>query len=295
MVEVKLGAATATRIEESYEPNFEAPKFFADWTPEVVKQHRDWLVSNHYDAGSNFLKLSIHSWLLKIGVKTILIDTCVGNHKSRKHRPKWDMMNTPYLDRMKAAGVTPDQVDMVMCTHLHVDHVGWNTRLDNGRWVPTFKNAKYVWSQEDFDFYSKLDKDPEKGPANGGSFRDSVLPVVEAGQVQMVKGGSQLDENLKITPAPGHTPGAIRIEFESRGEKALFCGDILHHAVQVYHPEWNSFACLYQDNARKSRRAAIEHCAGSGALLMLCHFGAPFTCHIETKGTGFAPRFNGSS
>ena len=219
MVEVKLGAATATRIEESYEPNFEAPKFFSDWNPEVVNEHRDWLVSNHYDAGSNFLKLSIHSWLLKVGGKTILIDTCVGNHKSRKHRPKWDMMNTPYLARLKAAGVTPDQIDMVMCTHLHVDHVGWNTQLENGRWVPTFKNAKYVWSQEDFDFYSKLDKDPEKGPANGGSFRDSVLPVVEAGMAQMVKGGSQLDENLRITPAPGHTPGTIRIEFESQGRE----------------------------------------------------------------------------
>jgi glyoxylase-like metal-dependent hydrolase (beta-lactamase superfamily II) len=294
MVEVKLGAATATRIEESYEPNFEAQKFFPDWKPDVVDRHRDWLVSNHYDAGSGFLKLSIHSWLLKIGGKTILIDTCVGNHKSRKHRPKWDMMNTPYLSRLKAAGVTPDQIDMVMCTHLHVDHVGWNTQLENGRWVPTFKNAKYIWSQEDFDFYAKLDKDPEKGPANGGSFRDSVLPVVEAGMAQMVKGGSQLDENLKITPAPGHTPGTIRIEFESRGEKALFCGDILHHALQVYHPEWNSFACLDQDNARKSRRAAVEHCAGSGALLMPCHFGAPFTCHIEPKGGGFVPRFNGN-
>jgi glyoxylase-like metal-dependent hydrolase (beta-lactamase superfamily II) len=294
MVEVKLGAGTATRIEESYEPNFEAPKFFPDWQPAVVNEHRDWMVSNHYDAGSNFLKLSIHSWLLRIGGKTILIDTCVGNQKSRKHRPKWDMMNTPYLERLKAAGVTPDQIDMVMCTHLHVDHVGWNTQLENGRWVPTFKNAKYIWSQEDFDFYSALDKDPEKGPANGGSFRDSVLPVVEAGMAQMVKGAGQLDENLKITPAPGHTPGTIRIEYESRGEKALFCGDILHHALQVYHPEWNSFACLDQDNARKSRRAAIEHCAGSGALLMPCHFGAPFTCHIDHKGGGFAPRFNGS-
>jgi glyoxylase-like metal-dependent hydrolase (beta-lactamase superfamily II) len=204
------------------------------------------------------------------------------------------MMNTPYLARLKAAGVTPEQIDMVMCTHLHVDHVGWNTQLENGRWVPTFKNAKYVWSQEDFDFYAALDKDPEKGPANGGSFRDSVLPVVEAGMAQMMKGGGQLDENLKITPAPGHTPGTIRIEYESQGEKALFCGDILHHALQVYHPEWNSFACLDQDNARTSRRAAIEHCAGTGALLMPCHFGAPFTCHIDHKGAGFAPRFNGS-
>jgi glyoxylase-like metal-dependent hydrolase (beta-lactamase superfamily II) len=204
------------------------------------------------------------------------------------------MMETKYLDRLAAAGVKPDEIDMVMCTHLHVDHVGWNTQLDNGRWVPTFKNAKYVFSREDYDFYQKMDADPEKGPANGGSFRDSVLPVVEAGLAQMVTGAASLDESLKVEPAPGHTPGTIAIKFESRGEKALFCGDILHHAVQVYHPEWNSFACLDQDNARKSRKVALEHCAGTGARLMPCHFGAPFTCHIEFKGGGFAPRFDGN-
>jgi glyoxylase-like metal-dependent hydrolase (beta-lactamase superfamily II) len=291
MVEVKLGAATVTRIEESYEPNFAAKTFFPDWKPEIVDEHRAWLVPSHYDEASAMLKLSVHSWLLNIGGKRILIDTCVGNHKPRPHRPKWHLMETKYLERLKAAGVTPDQVDMVMCTHLHVDHVGWNTRLDDGRWVPTFKNAKYVWSQDDFDFYSRLDKDPEKGPANGGSFRDSVLPVVDAGLARMVKGTAQLDEHLKITPAPGHTPGTIRIELESRGQKAVFCGDILHHALQVYHPEWNSFACLDADNARKSRRATVEHCAGSGARLLPCHFGAPFTCHIESKGAGFVPKF----
>jgi glyoxylase-like metal-dependent hydrolase (beta-lactamase superfamily II) len=231
---------------------------------------------------------------LTVGGKRILIDTCVGNHKSRPHRPKWHLMETPYLARLKAAGVEPDQVDMVMCTHLHVDHVGWNTRLENGKWVPTFKNAKYVFSRTDYDHYLKVDTDPKTAPANAGSFRDSVLPVVEAGLSQLVDGAAQLDENLKVEPAPGHTPGTIAIKFESRGEKALFCGDILHHALQVYHPEWNSFACGEAVGARKSRREALEHCAGSGARLMPCHFGAPFTCHIDHKGSGFVPRFDAS-
>jgi glyoxylase-like metal-dependent hydrolase (beta-lactamase superfamily II) len=290
MTVVTLGAATATRIEESYEPNFEAKTFFPDWTPGTVREHGSWMIPNHYDEATGLLELSIHSWLLRTGGKTILIDTCVGNQKARK-RPQWDRMNTPYLDRLKTAGVTPDEIDMVMCTHLHVDHVGWNTRLDNGRWVPTFPNAKYVWSREDFDYYATLDADPEKGPANGGSFRDSVLPVVDAGMAQMVAGAAQLEDGLAITPAPGHTPGTIRIELDSKGERAVFCGDILHHALQVYHPEWNSFACVDPDKARTSRRATIEHCAGSGALLMPCHFGAPFHCHIDHKGDGFVPRF----
>jgi glyoxylase-like metal-dependent hydrolase (beta-lactamase superfamily II) len=118
-----------------------------------------------------------------------------------------------------------------------------------------------------------------------------VLPVVDAGKAQMVKGAAEIEDGLRVTPAPGHTPGTVRIELDSQGKKALFCGDILHHAVQVYHPEWNSFACLDQDNARKSRLAAIEHCAGTGAMLLPCHFGAPFHCHIDAKGAGFAPRF----
>ena len=105
---------------------------------------------------------------------------------------------------------------------------------------------------------------------------------------------ARLDENLEITPAPGHTPGTIAIKFDSRGDKALFCGDILHHALQVYHPEWNSFACADAEGARRSRRAALEHCAGSGARLMPCHFGAPFTCHIDHKADGFVPRFDGA-
>jgi glyoxylase-like metal-dependent hydrolase (beta-lactamase superfamily II) len=119
-----------------------------------------------------------------------------------------------------------------------------------------------------------------------------VLPVVEAGLTQMVDGAAQLDENLKVEPAPGHTPGTIAIKFESKGEKGLFCGDILHHALQVYHPEWNSFACAEAIGARKSRLEALQHCAGSGARLMPCHFGAPFTCHIDSMGSGFAPRFD---
>ncbi len=121
------------------------------------------MVPHHYDPATGLLKLSIHSWLVEIGGRKILIDTCVGNHKSRKARPFWDNINTPWLERLAAAGVKPEEIDMVMCTHLHVDHVGWNTRLDNGSWVPTFPNAKYIWSKTDFDYFSGIDRDPQKG------------------------------------------------------------------------------------------------------------------------------------
>jgi glyoxylase-like metal-dependent hydrolase (beta-lactamase superfamily II) len=290
MSTLRIGAAVAARIEETYEPNFRAERFFPDWDPAFVAGHLAWLAPDHYVPETGYLRLSVHSWLLTVGGKRILIDACVGNHKPREKRPMWDMLDTPYLARLAAAGARPEQIDMVMCTHLHVDHVGWNTRLENGRWVPTFPNARYVFSREDYAHFLAEDQDPARGPAGMGAFRDSVLPVVEAGLAQMVSGAAALDESLSVEPMPGHTPGTIAIRLESKGAQALFCGDILHHALQVYRPEWNSVACLDAAQARASRRRTLQACAG-GALLMPAHFGAPFACRIEARGEAFVPRF----
>ena len=284
-----IGAATITRIEESYEPNFEAAKFFADWRPEVVERHREWLLPHHYDAASGKLKLSIHSWLERVGGRTLLIDACVGNDKARPNRPLWHMMKTPYLERLEKAGAKPADVDVVMCTHLHNDHVGWNTRLQDGRWVPTFPNARYVFNRTDFEHFKTID--PEKQPGNAAAFKDIVAPIAEAGLADLVSGSHTVDEHLTMEPAPGHTPGTMFITLSSRGTRAMFVGDILHQAIQIFHPEWNSFACEDQDNARQSRHAVLERCAGSGALLMPTHFGAPFVCHVDAKGDAFAPRW----
>jgi glyoxylase-like metal-dependent hydrolase (beta-lactamase superfamily II) len=284
-----IGAATVTRIEETYEPNFDAVKFFADWRPEVAQQHRDWMVPDHFEPARGNLKLSVHSWLLRIGGKTVLIDGCVGNDKSRPTRPMWNKLQTRYLERFVATGATPEQVDLVMCTHLHNDHVGWNTRLVDGRWVPTFPNARYVWHRADYEKYK--DADPAKEPNNRAAFDDSVRPIVEAGLADMVAGAHTIDEHLSLEPAPGHTPGTVAITLASRGQQALFCGDIVHHGIQLFHPEWNSFACLDAEGARKSRRRMLERCAGAGALLMPAHFGAPFACHVDAKGDAFPPRW----
>ncbi len=291
MTTATIGAAKITRIEETYGFFFEARKFFAGWRDELVAEHLSWMVPNHYDPATGYLKLSIHSWLIEIGGKKILIDTCIGNHKSRAARPFWNQLDTPYLSRLAAAGARPEEIDMVMCTHLHVDHVGWNTRLDNGRWVPTFPNARYVFSKIDYDYFLAIERDPKKGPAIMGAFGDSVLPVVEAGLAQIVDGAAAIEEHFKIEPAPGHTPGHVLIKLASQNAQAFFSGDIIHHAIQVYHPTWNSFACLDPTTAARSRLKLLEDCAGSGALLAPTHFGAPHLCHIDAKGEGFIPRF----
>ena len=288
---VLVGAARVTRIEETYEPNFDARHFFPEWQPEVIDKHLDWMVPNHYDPQTGFLKLSVHSWLIEVGGRAILIDTCVGNHKPRPARPKWHLMETSYLERLAAVGFRPEQIDMVMCTHLHQDHVGWNTQLIDGRWVPTFPNARYLFSKAEYDYSSARDRDPATAPANHGSFRDSIVPVVEGGLAQIVDAPHNIDEHLTIDAAPGHTPGHIVIRLTSKNREVLFTGDVLHHAIQIYHPEWNSFACLDPVAARQTRRRVLERCAGSGALLAPTHFGMPFVCRVDAEGDAFIPRF----
>ncbi len=192
-----------------------------------------WLAPNHYDPKSNKLLLSVHSWLLQLDGRKILIDGCCGNQKSRPQRPAWHMLNTPWLDRLAAAGARPDEIDLVMCTHLHHDHVGWNTQLKDGKWVPTFPNARYVFSKLDFDYFHKLDNDPATAPTEFGSFRECVVPVVEAGRADLVTGPHVLDEFIEILPAGGHSPGHFYFRLNVGGDRAMITGDVFHHLLQV--------------------------------------------------------------
>jgi glyoxylase-like metal-dependent hydrolase (beta-lactamase superfamily II) len=247
------------------------------------------MLPNHYDPASGKLKLSVHSWFVQVGGRNILIDTCVGNDKERPFFPLWHRLKMPYLDRLAQAGAKPEDVNLVMCTHLHSDHVGWNTRLTNGRWVPTFPNARYLFSRADVEHFKTID--PQKSPAGAAAYKDSVAPIAEAGLADLVSGLHTVDEHLTLEPAPGHTPGTMFITLASHGARAVFCGDILHQAIQIFHPQWNSLGCQDQVNARGSRRLVLEKCAGSGALLMPTHFGAPFVCHVDAKGDTFVPRW----
>jgi glyoxylase-like metal-dependent hydrolase (beta-lactamase superfamily II) len=201
------------------------------------------------------------------------------------------MLNTPYLERLAAAGARPDEIDLVMCTHLHHDHVGWNTQLRDGKWVPTFPNARYVFSKPDVDYFQKLDIDPKTAPAEFGTFRECVLPVIEAGRADLVEGASRLNDDIEIVPAPGHSPGHMMFKLESGGKHAAFTGDVFHHLLQVYHPDWNFPKNSDAEQARASRRMVLEHCATKDALVLPGHVGAPFGGFIDATAKGFEPRF----
>jgi glyoxylase-like metal-dependent hydrolase (beta-lactamase superfamily II) len=291
MTTFTVGQASIARVEETYGPTYAPRDLFPDWSEEIFAEHRHWRAPNHYDPASGLVKLSVHSWLLQIGRQKILIDACCGNNKVKPARPFWHMLNVPYLERLAAAGARPDEIDFVMCTHLHHDHVGWNTQLKDGRWVPTFPNARYVISKPDFEYFQQLDADPKLGPAELGTFREGVLPVVEAGRADLVTGPHRLNEHLEIVPAPGHSAGHVVFKLDSGGERAAFIGDVFHHLLQVFYPHWNFPKNSDAAQARVSRRQVLEDCAASGALVLPAHVGAPFAGRIEATGEGFAPRF----
>jgi glyoxylase-like metal-dependent hydrolase (beta-lactamase superfamily II) len=281
----KIGNATIEKVEEICGAGFKPARMFPKFDQEAFDAQKGWMVPNHVEPGSDRLVGSVHTWVVKTGKHTILIDTCLGNHKDR-HNPGWNKLNTPFLERLQACGCHPDSVDFVMCTHLHVDHVGWNTRLENGRWVPTFMNAKYLFAKREYAHWETEHK--TKGlETNGGSFDDSVLPVVDAGKAVMIDSDHQPDPLLTIKDYPGHTPGSIAINLKDGGRQACFSGDIMHHPIQVYHPDWSSQFCSDQDLSAKSRRKLLEDCSESGALLCPAHFPGANAGFITPQGNAF--------
>ncbi len=288
-----LGEVSVQRVIDMEGPEFAPHALLPDATPEALEPYLEWLIPRFIDPASGQLILAIQTYVVRTGHHTILIDTCVGEDKERHFQPDWNMRSgTRYLADLTAAGVRPEEVDFVMCSHLHPDHVGWNTRLVDGRWVPTFPNAKYVFAREEWEFWEpKFRRDPKK--FGDGAGLDSVLPILEAGRAVMVEGDHQINDHVHLEPTPGHTPGhvAIRIGGSGRGnggqERAVMTGDLIHSILQCRHHEWCSVACFDKDRARATRRRILEESAEEGTLMMTAHFPSPSVGHAVREGEGF--------
>ena len=285
-----IGEATVTRIEEQLGFASRPPEQYLDgFERDTLARHLDWLVPHHYSTEHDRLITSIHSWLIRTSRHTILLDSCAGNHKNRPGFPRMHQLETPFLDQLRRAGAEPEQIDIVLCTHLHADHVGWNTVLKDGRWVPTFPNATYLFSRTENET-----GDPRRHPAadadllRGGAYRDSVLPVIEARQALLIDADHAIDDTMTIVAAPGHSRGHIAMWLANAAGRALFCGDVLHHALQVHAPHWNSKFCELPALARATRRTLLEQCAEYRALLFPGHFGAPHVAGIGAAAAGFS-------
>lgn len=291
----RFGDVTVTRIEELFGPLFDTSTFFPDDDAQLIAAEHSWLKPN-YLAEDGRMLASIHTWLIRTQRHGILIDGCIGDSKDRLPFKDWHLMKTGWLANLHTAGVTPEQVDFVMCTHLHVDHVGWNTCMKDGRWVPTFPNARYLFARAEYAYWQQERQHVESNaPLRGMNlvnqkvFDDSILPIIAAGKAEFVDGRHELlDALLCIDPAPGHTPGSVTIGLTTPQRRALFTGDILHHPLQVVLPDWNSSFCAAAEQARVTRRAVLEQCAATRALMMPAHFGFPHAGHVRRAGKTFA-------
>ena len=253
MSDLVLGDITLARVVESDNPHLLAGEVFPDWNDDAVRPHLDWMVPRHFKPERNELVITIQSFLVKTPHHTILVDACGGNDKER-NRPQFHRQDGPWLETLGAAGTAPDDIDFVLCTHMHVDHVGWNTRLEDGRWVPTFPNARYLFARTEYEHWQKLAA--ETGlPRTGDYFTDSVLPVMEAGRADLVDSDFGIEDGVWLDPLPGHSPGAVGLHLKSAGGEAVLSGDTMHHMIQCHLPDWSTNFCTDQAQARATRRA----------------------------------------
>ncbi|MFJ7274383.1 MBL fold metallo-hydrolase [Kitasatospora sp. NPDC098663] len=287
---ITLGDVTVTRVKEFYGSAGLAPgQFFPDSPDGSWEEHRDWLAPDFWDPETDECRTAIQSWLLRSEGRTILVDTGVGNHKDRPYAPVWSRLDTGYLDNLAAAGVRPEDVDVVVNTHLHVDHVGWNTRLDGRDWVPTFPNATYLMPRRDFEFWDPANGHRSVfGRGNQNVFEDSVAPVHAAGLAHLWEGTYRIDGNLRLDLAPGHTPGSSVLTLESGGDQALFVGDLVHTALQIAEPETNSCFCEDPAESRATRRKLLGRAAENNALVLPAHFGGRGAMEVARSGSKFA-------
>lgn len=278
-----VGDVTVHRIDETPLPPATGPWLLPDATTDVVNQE-DWLRPDFADH-EGILHIDSHSFAFTIGGLRVLVDTGIGNGKTRAN-PAWHDLRTDYLERLTAAGFAPDTLDLVILTHLHTDHVGWNTREVNGEWIPTFPTARYVTSRVEREFWAGYDMDEPRKQM----FRDSVIPVEEAGLLDTVDvpaEGAEIVPGLRLRSTPGHTPGHVAVQLTSEGETALITGDCIHHPVQFAHPSIGSCVDIDPEQSEASRRKLLGSLAGTGVLVLGTHFPPPTAGHVVTHGDAY--------
>ncbi|MGZ5127266.1 MAG: MBL fold metallo-hydrolase [Burkholderiales bacterium] len=290
MQATSVGDFEVHRVTE-FEGPFIAPEtFFPDFDPEALRVRPDMAEPRLIDPATGKLVFSFHCFIVKTGRHTILIDSCLGNDKERPTRPQFHRLRTPFLADLADAGVKVEDIDYVMCTHLHWDHVGWNTRLENGRWVPTFPNARYIMARREFDHWQAVQQRGEDSP-HRLAFEDSVLPVVRTGQSVLVDDDYAFEDGLWFESAPGHTPGNVVIHATSRDDRAVFLGDVVHHQLQLARPDWSTLACSDRELSRRTRTRLIEEYAERGTRLFPAHFAAPTVGRIVRHGSAYGYAF----
>jgi glyoxylase-like metal-dependent hydrolase (beta-lactamase superfamily II) len=278
------GGVSLTRIVESEEPLLSPFELLPDCTPNHINENLSWLAPRFYDPQAQLLVITIQSFLIRTAGKTILVDACSGDHKDRR-RPFFHQREWGWLEKLEAAGVRPGDIDIVMCSHLHVDHVGWNTRLESGKWVPTFPNARYLISKREWEYW--------RSPLGALSVRrtgdfisDSVLPIIESGQVDLIDDRHGLCECIGIEPAHGHTPGQFIVRISAGRNEAILSADLMHTPLQLRYPQWSTNFCVDPNLARRTREEFLNRNC-NGPLIFPAHFPSPCGGRIIRDGSHY--------
>ena len=247
-------------------------------TPEAIRA-LSWLTPD-FATGEGKLKMVIQTLVLETPTRRIVVDTGLGNDKQGRSVPMWNNRTTPFLQTLSAAGFPPESIDMVICTHLHVDHVGWNTRLVDGQWVPTFAKARYVFGRTEYQHW----RDHSEAADETATFADSVQPIVAAGRADLVASDAAICDEITLIPTPGHSPGHVSLHIHSDGAEALLTGDVAHHPCQMAHLDWSSTVDSDPAQGIATRQALFSRFADTATLVIGGHFDAGY---IKRDGTAF--------
>jgi len=279
MISWQIGKVKITRIVE-LESVGGSRFILPDATPEAVLAY-DWLTP-HFVNDQGKLIMSIHALIIETPSKTIIVDTCLGNDKKR-NIPAWNNLQLPFLEDLQAAGFKRESINTVLCTHLHVDHVGWNTMLTEGQWVPTFPNARYLMAESEFNYWME--------EADGEEYQtimaDSVKPVFEAGLVDLVSTSHRVCDEVFLEPTPGHTPGHVSVHIQSEGKEAVITGDSMHHPCQIAETHWCSSADYDAKQAVNTREDFLKRYANTETLIIGTHFATPTAGYVKQEGSAY--------
>lgn len=276
----RIGDVTVTKVVE-LEVTGGSRFLLPQATPDVIRPIT-WL-QPHFADENGRLRMSIHSFVVETPQRRIVVDTCLGNDKQNRRIPHWNHRQGPFLADLTTAGFPPDSIDTVLCTHLHVDHVGWNTMLRDGKWVPTFPRARYLMGRTEYEHWS--------GNAARADIKhvlaDSVTPILDAGLAELVETSHRICDEISLVPTVGHTPGHVSVRIVSRGEEALITGDFMHHPCQIANPDWDTTADSDPAQGIRTRWQMFERLAGTPVLVIGTHFAGATAGRIVRDGATF--------
>ena len=279
MAVIQLGDVTVQRIVEHEIPVYHPSEFFDEATEEAVEPYRAKLTPHALCPQTGCMVMPVQSYLVRTRHHCILIDSCVGCHKSYAEPPEWHQRsNAVWLRNLQAAGVNPGDIDYVFCTHLHSDHCGWNTRLVDGRWVPTFPNAKYVFARDE---YRAMEEEYHQ------IFIDNVEPIAEAKQAVLVDLDYALDDEIWLEPTVGHSVGHVAIHVKSRRQRAAMCGDLIHSPLQLAQPDWSCNSDYDLAASAATRKRFLKEHSDTDTLVLTAHFPSPSMGHVVSRGDAF--------